>query len=184
MKKIVIIASSLIALLVVSTVGYQVLQKNVTPPVVEKTSGEKVVKEEPPVDFDLLSFKGGSQSISDFKGKPVVLNFWASTCPPCIYEMPFFEKQYQTYGEEVEFIMVNVLNFQGETKETAKAFMIDNAYSMPAFFDIDSQGSLLFNVNSVPRTYFIDETGQVVSEHLGAIEETDLSQQIETLLSL
>ena len=74
-------------------------------------------------DFTVLDASGNEVHLSDFVGKPVVLNFWASWCPPCKSEMPDFEAVYQACGNDVQFLMVNLTDGNQETLTSAKAYI-------------------------------------------------------------
>ena len=84
--------------------------------------------------------QGNSYSLSQMLDKPVVLNFWASWCPPCKSEMPDFEKLYAIYGERVNFVMVSV----DDTLEEAKDFYQGSGYTFPAYFDSEGSGSYIY----------------------------------------
>ena len=88
-------------------------------------------------DFTVINNEGESVSLSDFFGKPIIVNFWASWCGPCKMELPEFEKAYKTYGEEIEFLMVNLTDEYGETVESVKKFTKDNKYNFPLYFDTE-----------------------------------------------
>ena len=119
-------------------------------------------------DFTMLDWEGNEVTLSQFVGKPIVLNFWASWCGPCKSEMPDFDAAYQEYGEDIHFLMVNVTGGR-ETLETAKAFIEESGYSFPVFFDINNEGAYLYGASSIPLTYFIDANGNLVTYGRGAL---------------
>ncbi len=133
--------------------------------------------EEPPAppypgyDFTVYDRNGNAVRLSDFVGKPVVLNFWASWCGPCQAEMPEFEKVYQELGNEVHFLMVNLTDGVSETVATASSFIDKNGYSFPVFYDKDSMAATVYDVYSIPTTYFIDAEGNPIAYASGAIGE-------------
>lgn len=132
-------------------------------------------------DFTLEDMEGNSRTLSEFVGKPVILNFWASWCGPCKMEMPEFQKAYEKYGEDIHFLMVNLTGGR-ETLETAKAFLAETDYTFPVYFDTQLQGTQYYNVASVPVTYFIDAEGYFVAWGQGALSEEMLQQGIDMLL--
>ncbi|MBQ4347432.1 MAG: TlpA family protein disulfide reductase, partial [Firmicutes bacterium] len=85
-------------------------------------------------DFTVYDSEGNAVMLSDFIGKPIVLNFWASWCGPCKMEMPEFNEAYAELGEDIQFLMVNVTTGR-ETQESASAFIEENGYSFPVFYD-------------------------------------------------
>lgn len=132
-------------------------------------------------DFSVVDEQGDMVKLSDLAGKPVVLNFWASWCPPCKSEMPGFEAVYQELGSEVQFMMVNVTDGQRETVETAAAYVAAEGYTFPVFFDTQYEASYQYNVQSIPKTYFIDKDGYLVVAAQGAIDEETLRQGIDMI---
>ena len=106
-------------------------------------------------DFPLYDAEGNSVQFLDLIDKPTILNFWASTCGPCKSEMPHFQKAYETYGDEYNFIFVNYLGFYGETEEDALAYLADNGYTFPTYFDHDQVGAYTYGIYSIPTTAFI-----------------------------
>ena len=133
-------------------------------------------------DFTAYDAEGNAHKLSDFRGKPVILNFWASWCGPCKMEMPDFDKAYQAYGDQVEFLMVNLTDGAQETVETASAFLTEAGYSFPVYFDTDRSGAIAYGVNAVPVTYFIDADGNFVAWHQGVLSAENLQRGIDMLL--
>jgi thiol-disulfide isomerase/thioredoxin len=119
--------------------------------------------------------------LSDFRGKPVVLNFWASWCPPCRGEMPDFDKTYRSLGNEIHFVMVNLTDEQSETVEVASAFLEDAGYSFPVYFDTSGMSVAAYGISSIPMTFFINASGELVTWKSGAISESLLLQGIDLI---
>ncbi|MCL2300528.1 MAG: TlpA family protein disulfide reductase [Firmicutes bacterium] len=130
-------------------------------------------------DFTVTDAAGDPVKLSDLRGKPVVLNFWASWCPPCRQEMPEFDKAYQALGGEVMFMMVNLTDARGETVDSAKAFVREQGYGFPVYFDTRAQAADAYGIMSIPATYFIDAGGAIVSHQVGALSEAALTHGIE-----
>lgn len=97
---------------------------------------------------------GNTIRLSDFLGKPVIVNFWASWCGPCQSEMPDFDTFYTEYGDDIVFMMVNLTDGSRETKESAQKFIDENGYSFPVYFDTDLNGASTYGASSIPATYF------------------------------
>ena len=134
-------------------------------------------------DFTVTDKDGNEVKLSDFFGKPIVLNFWASWCGPCQYEMPDFEEAYHQYGEEIQFLMVNLTDGYSETVSSAKAFLENAGYTFPVYFDTLSEGTRVYQVYSMPRTFFLDRNGVLVTKNVGMISAEVLQQGIDLILS-
>lgn len=144
------------------------------------TSGGEEEKMEAP-DFSVVDGDGNTVKLSDFIGKPVVVNFWASWCPPCKSEMPEFERVRKELGEDVVFMMVNATDGVRETEEKAKEYVADQGYTFPVYFDTNQEASYTYGVSSLPTTLFIDKDGYLVTGALGVIEEETLRKGIEMI---
>ncbi len=127
-------------------------------------------------DFTVYDLNGNPVKLSDYRGKPVVLNFWSSRCGPCQMEMPDFQKAYEELGEEIHFLMVNVTDGSWDTVDSASAFIEENNYTFPVFYDTDISAASAYGVSSLPTTYFIDAEGNGVAYGMGAMD-------LETLMS-
>jgi thiol-disulfide isomerase/thioredoxin len=132
-------------------------------------------------DFKVYDAEGNAVNLSDYFGKPIILNFWASWCGPCQMEMPDFEEAYKEYGEEVQFLMVNSTAGSRETLETAQKFIEDNGYSFPVLFDTEANAAMAYGVNSLPNTYFIDGEGHAIGRVRGIINMDTLVYGVQML---
>lgn len=134
-------------------------------------------------DFTVLDKDGNSISLSDNFGKPLVVNFWATWCPPCIAELPAFDDLYEKYGDQVTFMMVNMTDGYQEKLNDVKSFIKDNEYSFPVYFDTEYNAANAYFVNSIPKTIFINENGELSDTHLGAMSEHTLEDYINDLIN-
>ncbi|MDO8445789.1 MAG: TlpA disulfide reductase family protein [Deltaproteobacteria bacterium] len=115
------------------------------------------------VDITVHDLEGKTISLSQLKGKVVVLNFWATWCPPCREEMPSMEALYQKYKENKEFVMLLVSI--DENIDTVREFMKTNNYSMPVYHDPNKEAGSAYGITGVPETFLIDKKG-VISEKI------------------
>ena len=139
-------------------------------------------------DFTFYDREGNAHTLSEFQGKPVILNFWASWCGPCKSEMPDLEEAYRKYGEDIHFVMVNLTDGNSETVETASSYIDGQGYTFPVYYDIDPEGAHAlagaeaYQVNSIPITYFIDAEGNIVAYASGMMSSARLQSGIDLIL--
>lgn len=124
-------------------------------------------------------FDGSSQQLNELHGRPVVLNFWASWCPACISEMPAFGEVHRRFGDQVEFIGINMQEVDLDAAEDlAEQTNVDYRLA----HDRDGAIYRLFGGIAMPTTVFISADGAVESVHAGALFEEDLTSIIESEL--
>jgi thiol-disulfide isomerase/thioredoxin len=128
-------------------------------------------------NFAVLDKEGNAVQLSDFAGKPVVLNFWATWCGYCKLEMPDFERA-RLENPDVLFLMVNATDGVYETVESAKAYIEDNGYGFEVVFDTMEEAQSAYHITGFPTTYFIDEVGNLVVYARGAISYNTLMNGI------
>ena len=145
----------------------------------EETKNKEIV---PAIDFALTDQYGKEHRLSDYKGKTVFLNFWATWCPPCKAEMPDIQKIYETYDTEGEDALV-VLgiaspNISGESsEEEIKSFLEENGYTYPVLMDTTGEIFEAYGISSFPTTFMIDRDGNVYGYVSGMLSE-DVMQSI------
>ena len=160
-----------------------------TPPTGGESTGNTATTEQPDSkleapDFTVQDAEGNDVKLSDMRGRPVVLNFWASWCPPCKGEMPDFNKVYGELGEDIQFMMVCIVDGSRETVKTGASFISDSGYSFPVFFDVTQEAGTVYAVRSIPTTYFIDAEGYLITGAEGAINEETLLLGISYISAL
>ena len=133
-------------------------------------------------DFTVRDENGENVSLSDQRGKPVAINFWASWCPPCKSELPAFDQAAKDYPD-ITFMMVDLTDGSRETQTIARAFLLDNGYTFPVYYDLDLDAVYSYQIYSIPLTVFVDAEGVLVNSHIGAMSEETLRQYLDQLLT-
>ena len=128
-------------------------------------------------DFTVLDWDGNEAKLSDYIGKPIVLNFWAHWCGPCQMEMPEFNAVYEKLDGQVTFLMVHV----GAAVDDGKEKVTEGGFSFPVLFDADSQAAAIYGITAYPTTFFIDAQGNLQAYYVGAMDGELLQQGIDLI---
>lgn len=113
-------------------------------------------------DWNLLDLKAGRINFSESEGKVVIINFWATWCPPCVAEIPELQELYDNYGERVDFYFIS-----NEKAETITYFFDKKGYDIPAYIQIE-KAPIQLESSSLPTTYLISKSGEIVMRKTGA----------------
>jgi thiol-disulfide isomerase/thioredoxin len=132
-------------------------------------------------DFVVYDENGNEVHLYDYIGKPIVLNFWASWCGPCKMEMPDFNERYLQLGDEIHFLMINMTDGARETISIASAFIAEQGYQFPVFYDTTGSAAMTYGAYSLPTTFFIDTQGHAIAQAVGAIDADTLQQGIDMI---
>lgn len=138
----------------------------------------------PAIDFILTDQYGNSHTLSDYKGKTVFLNFWATWCPPCRAEMPDIQKIYESYQEKGDdsLVILGVAS-PGQGQETDEQgiadFLKENGYTYPVLMDTTGEVFANYGVSALPTTYMIDRDGNVFGYVSGQLSEGNMLSIIE-----
>ena len=132
-------------------------------------------------DFTVENADGTEVKLSDYEGKPIVLNFWASWCSPCKSEMPEFNAAWEELDGEVQFLMVNMTDGARETVESAREYVEGEGFTFPVLFDTNSEAAIAYSAYSLPTTYFIDAEGYVTARAVGAIDGETLQKGLDLI---
>lgn len=134
----------------------------------------------PALDFTLPLFSGGEFTLSDYRGQPVVINFWASWCPPCREEAPGLERTWRRYrDQDVMFVGVDIQDAESD----ARAYIREFDITYPNGPDTSGIITMDYGVVGIPVTYFVDREGVVVRRFVGALPEGQLVAWVEELLA-
>jgi len=129
-------------------------------------------------DFTLEDLEGNKVSLSDYKGKKIFINFWATWCPPCKAEMPDIEKLYQeTKDGDLVVLAINI----GDDKKTVQDFISKNNYNFKVLLDIDSAVGQMYQVSSIPTSYFVDTEGNLDDGRIGSMNYETMKAYVNNL---
>jgi len=131
----------------------------------------------PAPDFTLTTLTGEAFTLSTLRGTPVVLNFWATWCPPCRAELPELEAAGRQYAGQIAISGVN----QAEARADVQAFARKMGLTFPMPLDEQAQVSRLYGVRSLPTTFFIDRGGVIRQIQVGPVTEATLAQLLRTI---
>ena len=121
----------------------------------------------PAPDFKLPNLDGQSTSLSDLRGKPVLINFWATWCPPCRDEMPYLQEVYEEWSDKG--LVVLAINL-GEDPSKVKGFLQSRNLSLPVLLDTKQATAQEYNIRGIPTTFFIDKDGIIQDKVIGAFQ--------------
>lgn len=144
-----------------------------------KTENDEVLTKA--YDIEIEDEAGNTVRISDFEGKPTVINFWTTWCPPCKAELPAFSKLYQKYGDRINFVMLNLTEEKREPRCAARDYINKTSLEFPLYYD--SKGTAVdYGLQSIPDTFFINKDGYIESYAIGGLNITKLENEILKLL--
>lgn len=132
-------------------------------------------------DFALLTSANETIRLSDYRGQVVVLNFWASRCPPCRTEMPEFQELHTELAEsgEAVLLLLNQIDGRSETVESGTNYLANNKLTMTNLFDYGTVGTQIFGIPGLPTTVVIDSEGYLSSYVVGSTTKATVLQMIE-----
>lgn len=131
----------------------------------------------PPPDFEVHTAQG-SEPLSALRGKPVVINFWASWCPPCTNELPYFERLAQEYGDRVTIVTVD----WNEDPGIAQAYLRNHDINLPLVPDRQSEIYRAYSLSEVPDTLVLDAQGNVTYVSVGELSWDELDNAVQSVL--
>ena len=133
-------------------------------------------------DFTCYDDAGNAVALSDMRGKPVVVNFFASWCGPCKMEMPYFDECYAKYGDRVTFMMVNLCAFGNDTKENGKQMVESGGWTFPVYFDTDGEAATTYAIRAMPTTIFVSAEGELKGRHTGMMDRETLEKTVRAMI--
>lgn len=127
-------------------------------------------------DFEVKTLQGDLVKLSDYQGKKVMLNFWATWCPPCKEEMPDMEKFYQQASDDVVILAVNI-----DPQYNVNKFVTEMGITFPILLDEKDKVNSMYQVLTIPTTYFIDKKGIIRHKYLTAMSEEIMKQYMDDM---
>lgn len=127
-------------------------------------------------DFELMTLDGKTVKLSDYRGKKVILNFWATWCPPCKAEMPDIQKFYNEADDNVEILAINI-----DPQYDVKKFVREANVTFPVLLDSKDEVNNLYRILTIPTTYFIDGEGIIRSKHLSVMTIEIIREHIKNM---
>lgn len=131
--------------------------------------------------FTLEAVGGQQISLSDYKGKVVLINLWATWCPPCVRETPRLVRLHETYGDQ-GFVVLGVNTTYQDDRAKVEQFVRDQQVNYPILLDVADQFGQAYRSRLLPTSYLIDQNGKIVSVKVGEIDEAQFNEQIAALL--
>lgn len=129
-------------------------------------------------DFSFTYLDGTKSSLSELRGKPVFLNFWATWCPPCIGEMPHFNSVYPRYKDKINFLAISL----DDSMQEASAFMQQKGYSFPSGYGNVNDIAGKYEIQGIPTSLLLDANGNVIESKVGAMTEAELEAFLQKAL--
>lgn len=180
-KRAILLILALVVVVAGAAIVYPLLKRHYNAPKPVPLSEVQDQSELAP-DFTVTDAAGESVTLSDFFGKPIVIHFWATWCGSCVLELPDFDSVYAQYGDDVQFLMVNMTDGVRETVRGVQRFLERHQYSFPVYYDTDYQAAVAYGIRGVPLTVFIGADGALKVYNPGMLSQQQLIDAIESLV--
>ena len=174
---VALVLFALLALAVPLTRGVAAPQRTVA----AEGLGAAALNAKPAPDFTLEAVGGNRVSLSDYRGKVVMLNLWATWCPPCVRETPRLVRTYEKYRDQ-GFVILGINTTYQDDRAKVEQFVRDKQVSYPVLFDMKDEFGQKYGSRLLPTSYLIDRSGKIVTTKVGEIDEAQLDEQVRALL--
>lgn len=175
-KSLIVTIFVLVAIIALAAAVYPTLADKAEQPPTETENTTSAVQYQQYADIKIFDKDGNEVKLSDFEGKPVILNFWATWCGYCIEEMPDFEEAYKEYGNDIQFLIVNTDD--GITK--GEEFIADKGYTFPTYYDLEYNAAITYGISGIPRTIAIDKDGNIRYNRAGMVD----AEALESIINM
>ncbi len=181
-QKLAVISVGLLLVFSVITGLVKPYIKNKDLGTVDKNNSQQQDKVAVP-NFEFMDGDGNVVEFDSFKGKPVVINFWGTWCPWCVHEMADFDKAVGEYGEDVNFLFLDVANNEEETPEKVEEFLREKGFdNITSYYDNPGYGIYMFGINSFPTTVYIDKDGYLYDAAIGRTNYDAIKAVVDSML--
>jgi peroxiredoxin len=157
---------------------FGILRRESAPNIVELAQGSSPDRlptmNAPAPNFELKNISDEVVSFDEYRGKPVLLNFWATWCAPCRIEMPVFQDSFDEYGGDLSVIAIN----NAESKEDVQDFVDEFGLTFDFLLDPDAEIQEIYQINGYPTTFIIDSDGVIRVRHIGLISDDQLERYL------
>lgn len=176
----IVLAVALTAVIAAAAILYPKLSDKYSPEttIAEPKSSSDIIQTD---DFTVYDSDMNKVKLSDYFGRPIVVNFWASWCGPCKSELPAFNDAYEKYKDDVVFLMVNLPDGYSDSQKSIEKFISENGYKFPVYYDFENNASTVYGVNSIPETLFINADGTLYDTQIGAMSAETLENYIQQI---
>ena len=130
-------------------------------------------------DFSLVDLDGNPVHLADLRGQPVIVNFWASWCGPCVDEFPLLQATAEEHADDGLVVLGIVYQ---DRSEAARAFMQQNGGTWQALMDPDDRVARAYNIFGPPETYFVGRDGTIVARHIGQLTAASLDAKVAAIM--
>ena len=177
-KSLILIGALLVAIIIIAGVLYPTLSEKATESLETTTAQNNNSADYPKyADIKIYDKNNNEVMLSEFEGKPVILNFWATWCGYCIMEMPDFQKAYEKYKDDIEFLIINT----DDGIKAGEEFIKDKGYTFPTYYDLQYSAAITYGISGIPRTIAIDKDGYIRYNRSGMIDAEMLESIIDTI---
>ncbi len=133
-------------------------------------------------DFTVYDGEGNEVRLSDYEGTVVLMNFWATWCGYCVSEMPAFQQIYEEYGDQIQVMMINATDGNSETQDTAMAYIEEEGYTFPVFYDLQYDACYQYGVTGLPMTVIVGADGYIAGYARGAVSYDILKNALDQII--